>query len=61
MMDHLLQYLSAAREEVAKYVLGGVLLAMWYGFEYWPFTLMAIVVCVLVVVLDSRTKNSRSN
>jgi hypothetical protein len=30
-MDHMLQYLSTAREEALKHVLGALLLAVWYG------------------------------
>jgi hypothetical protein len=60
-MDQLLQYLSAASEDPVKFVLGAMLLAIWYGFAYWPFTLVAIVVCVLMVSLRATTKDRRTN
>lgn len=60
-MDQLLQYLSAASEDPEKFVLGVMLLAVWYAFAYWPFTLVAIVVCVLMVTLRATTKGGSTN
>ncbi|WP_027519118.1 hypothetical protein [Bradyrhizobium sp. WSM1417] len=60
-MDQLLHYLSAASEDPGKFVLGAVLLAIWYGFAYWPFTLVAIVVFALMMILRATARDGSTN
>ncbi|MDH6259055.1 hypothetical protein M2427_002980 [Bradyrhizobium sp. BR13661] len=44
-----------------QYVMGFLLLAIWYGYVYWPFVLLAVVVCFILVVLIGAPRKSRTN
>ncbi|MBR1086436.1 hypothetical protein JQ621_02990 [Bradyrhizobium manausense] len=44
-----------------QYIMAFVLLAIWYGYAYWPFVLLWIVACLIVVVLVGARKNSSKN